>query len=174
MSNINLSNTQSGSVKVPPSFKDVVTLRVKESSFGKSKNSGKEQSTLKCEIVKPDEVVLDGSKYILSGQEITFYLGLSDEKSSGAKTSPMANTKEFHQKLGLSMDIDTDNLPYNGVCFEFYLTSTENILTRPGSDGKYEAILDENGKPRTLGWQWSNYVNNVIGPSSFDASNIPY
>lgn len=166
MSQINLQNTNAGAVKVPPAFSDVVTLRAKKYSFGKSNSSGRDQITLVTEIVKPDEVVLDGQKYILAGQEITFYLGLSDEISGKAKSSPLANTKEFHQKLGLPLEIDTDNLPYEGLLFEYYLQTTEKILTRRKPDGGFENLLDENGKPRTLGWQYSNFVGNVVGPSS--------
>src|SRR5262245_39208338 len=97
----NLSDTKSPIVKVPPNYSDTATIRVKKATFGKSQSSGKDQITLECEIVTPENATMDGQEYVLAGQEITFYLGLSDERKGKAKESPMARTKEFHTKLGL-------------------------------------------------------------------------
>lgn len=161
----NLGDSKSPIVKVPPNFSDTVNLRVKKASFGKSQSSGKDQVTLETEIVTPDAVTLDGQEYVLAGQEITFYLGLSDDRVGKAKQSPMATTKEFHTKLGLPMELDPENLPYKeGLLFEFWLTSSEQKLQRKVGN-KFEPILDENGQVRTLGWQWNNFVSNVLGPS---------
>lgn len=172
---VNLADTKSPRVVVPPDFRDTVTLRVKKYTFAKSKSSGKDQIELLCEIAHPDSVELDGQKYILAGQEMTFYLGLSDEVKGKAKQSQLANTLEFHRKLGLPEEIDTDNLPYENLLFEFWLTSTEQQLKRKtNTGGDYEVILDPStGKPRTLGWQWNNFVQNVLGPSTMKL-DTPY
>jgi hypothetical protein len=69
MSTVNLNDSKSPVVKVPPNYKEVLILRVKDASFGKSKQ-GNEQITLETEILKPDSVTLDGQEYILAGQEI--------------------------------------------------------------------------------------------------------
>jgi len=169
MSTVNLNDSKAPVVKVPPNYKEVLTLRCKDYSYGKSRG-GNDQITLVTEIIKPEDVELDGVKYVLAGQEITFYLGLSDEVRGKAKSSPMAAFKEFHTKLGLPMEIDTDNLPYEGLCFEFYGQTQEQVVQRPGPGGKFEPVLGEDGKPRTLGWQWSNYLSNVIGPSSLSTN----
>jgi hypothetical protein len=166
MSSHNLNDTKSPVVKAPPNYRDALTLRVKKQSFGKSRTSNRDQVTLETEIVAPEEITLDGQAYVLAGQEIKFYLGLSDEKAPKAKASPLAQTKEFHQKLGLSLDLDTDNLPYEGLLFEFYGQTQEKVCQRPDGSGGFEPILGSDGKPTTLGWEWSNYLSNVIGPSA--------
>lgn len=163
---INLADTKAPKVLVPPYFSDSITLRCKKFSYGKSKSSNKDQITLVTEIVKPDNVEQDGQNYVLAGQEITFYLGLSDERVGKAKQSPLSATLEFHQKLGLPPEIDTDNLPYEGLLFEFLGTTSEDVVKRRLKDGSFEVVNDEQGKPRTLGWIWNNFLSNVLGPSS--------
>lgn len=169
---IDLSQTSSVSAKVPPYFSDVVSLRVKKWSFGKSK-AGNEQFTLETEIVAPSEVESDGSKYALAGQEITFYLGVSDKKAEGAKQSPLAALKEFHTKLGLPLSVDPENPPYEGLVFEYLATSQEDKMKRRNRDGSWEILKDAQGKDRVNGWVWSNFLGNVVGPSSWSAEN-PY
>ncbi len=160
---INLANTSAPVVSIPPSFSDVVTLRIKKSNYNKEKN----RIEWDTEIAAPESVTLDGTNYVLAGQEIKFYNSLSDELKGNAKASGMAQLKEFHTKLGLPMELDEDNLPYDGVCFEYHLTSYEKVLQRKTENGKFEPMLDENGKPRTNGYQYSNFLSNVLGPSSF-------
>jgi hypothetical protein len=63
------------------------------------------------------------------------------------------------------LEIDTDALPYNGLTFEFYGQTQEQTINRPDGHGGYEPVLGEDGKPRSLGWQWANYISNVIGPT---------
>jgi hypothetical protein len=170
MAQYNLADTKAPKVLVPPYFSDSITMRVKKFSFANSKSSGKPQITLVTEIVKPDSVEQDGVSYVLAGQEITFYLGLSDDKHPKAKQSPLAATLEFHTKLGLPTEIDTDNLPYEGLLFEFLGSTKENIAQRRTKDGEYETVFDENGKPRTLGWEWNNILANVLGPSTLSTN----
>jgi hypothetical protein len=160
---INLNSSTSAVVSVPPSFGDVVTLRIKKYSYNKEKN----RIEWDAEIAAPEKATVDGVEYILAGQELKFYNSLSDEVNGNAKMSGLAQLKDFHTKLGLPMELDEDSLPYEGLLFEFYLTSSEKKLQRKTENGKYEALLDENGKPRTLGWQFNNYLSNVVGPSSF-------
>lgn len=160
---INLNDSTAPVVAIPPSFSDVVTLRIKKYAYNKEKN----RIEWDTEIAAPESVTLDGTNYILAGQEIKFYNSLSDEVSGKAKMSGLASLKEFHTKLGLPMELDEENLPYEGLCFEYHLTSYEKVLQRRLENGKFEALLDENGKPRTNGWQYSNFLSNVLGPSSF-------
>jgi len=158
-------------VIVPPYFSDVVTLRVKKHTFGKS-GAGNEQYTLECEIVQPAEVELEGRTYVLAGQDIKFYLGLSDEKTGNAKQSPLKNTQDFHEKLGLPLEFEQDAAPYEGLMFEYYLQSQEKMLkrrTKNPETGKleWENVIDPTThKPRSLGWEWSNQLGNTIGPSA--------
>ncbi len=166
---INLNDTKSPVISVPPYFKDSGTLRVKESKFEKDKN----RIVLTTEIVAPEKVTVDGQDYILAGQELTFYLGLSDEVKGKAKASPLAQLKSFHEKLGLSMDLDTEALPYDGLMFDFYLQSSERTAQRTevGTDGKtkYVPILGPDGKPRTMGWQWNNFLgDSILGLSTLE------
>jgi hypothetical protein len=152
-------------VSVPPHFKDSATLRVKDSKFEKEKN----RIVLTAEIVAPESTTVDGKDYVLAGQELTFYLGLSDKVKGKAKVSPMAQLISFHEKLGLSLDLDTDALPYDGLMFDFYLCSSERIAQR-FENGEYKPILDGAGEPRTLGWQWNNFLgDSILGPSSMEA-----
>lgn len=164
---INLANTTSSKTVIPPYFSDVVTLRVKKSKMGKN-DKGVERIDLETEIVAPAEVELDGTKYELAGQEVKFYLSLSDERTGKATQSPLATLKEFHEKLGLPLEFDKDTLPYDGLMFDFLLSSSERPMQRRLKDGSYEPILDGQGKPRTQGWQWNNYISNTIGPSALN------
>ena len=168
MAIINVGESNAPVLKVPAGFSDTVTLRVKKYTFGKSNSSGRDQIVLECEIVAPDKSNIDGIDYVIAGQEINFYMGISDEVVGKAKSSSLAQLKEFHQKLGLPMEIDTENLPYEGLCFEYWLTSSEKTLQRKEGN-KFVAVIDPTtNKPRTLGCQWNNFLGNVLGPSSFN------
>ena len=166
MATVDLNSTKSPVIRIPPGFSDTVSLRVKEYSFGKS-SSGRDQVTLSTEIIAPDKAIIDGQEYILAGQDgPSFYLGISDERVGNAKMSPLAALKEFHTKLGLPMELDTDNLPYEGLCFEYWLQAREkNMQKKEGN--KWVPVIDQvTGKPKTMGWEWSNFLGNVMGPAN--------
>lgn len=164
---INLANTSSEKLGIPPYYSDVGTLRVKKSKLAKN-DSGTERIELETEIVAPTEVEVDGQKYKLAGQEIKFYLSLSDERTGKATQSPLATLKEFHEKMGLPLEFDAESLPYEGLLFDFLLQSNEKVLQKRNRDGSYEAILDAQGKPRKLGWQWNSFISGAIGPSQLE------
>ena len=159
---VNVPDVKSAVVRIPPQLQEVVALRIKQASYSKEKN----RIDWETEIIHPDKVMLDGTEYVLAGQEVRFYNGLNDEISGNQKESPLSKLKTFHSKMGLpwSNEIDTDK--YEGLIFNFHLLSYEKPIQRKTAEGKYETILDENGKPRTLGYQYSNFLDNVIGPSN--------
>ena len=169
-----LNKTNVGAIaKVPPSFRDRVTLLVKEASFGNSKNSGKPMITLKCEIISPSTASVDGKEYIIASQEITYYLGLSTELNGKAKSSPWAQTYDFLEKCGLPCEVDPEspNLEcFDRFTFDIIGTTRERIATRQ-EGGKYVPILDGNNKPISQGWEWSNGLGDVLGASDIKADS---
>lgn len=174
-------------VSVPPNFRDRVTMRVKEASFGESKSSGNLMITLKCEIIAPDKIDhADAKSYILAGQEITYYLGLSTELKGKARQSPWATTFNFLQKLGLPTELDTEEMEtteggeerlaylknFDNLTFDAILSSNEKIAQKKVGN-EYVAILDGRGKPQSQGYQWSNNLGDVVGVGSVEGSAGP-
>ena len=171
---INLKSSNAIKKLIPPYYSDVGTLRVKKSKY--EENNGDPRVVLETEIIAPSEVEVDGVKYNLAGQEITFYCSLNSNITGKQKQSPLDNLLEFHTKLGLPEDLDPENLPYENLLFDFMLQSNEKILQRRIrlSDGsfEYEAILGPDNKPRKQGWQWASFINGAIGPSSLSIETV--
>jgi len=181
-----LNKETKGSVaQVPPFFKDRVIQRVLEASLEEKKDGSGRQIKMVTEIAFPDNVSIDGIDYVIGGQKITHYLGLSTEVSDGARQSSWASTYDFLEKCGLPTEIDTDDpllsskieTMFKDLTFENILESRENIPQRKkiGADGKikYEQILDGRGQPIKQGFQWNTFLNGVIGRSTVEL-NKPY
>ena len=168
-------------VTVPPFWKDRVIERVIEASLEDSKSSGKPQIKMTTEIVMPESVKIGEVEYILAGQKINRYLGLSTDITGNAKQSPWSNTFAFLDKLGLPTEIDTDDPELNkkvetmltGICFENILNSSERIPKKRGLDGKFTPILDARGLPIKQGFEWNTFLNDVVGRAEADV-NKPY
>jgi hypothetical protein len=177
-----LSKKDMGAVaSVPPNFSERATLRVKKVTFAPSKSSGNNQFSLDCEIIAPEVVDhADGKQYVLAGQEIKFYLGLGTKINGNAKQSPLANTIQALEKLGLPTEIDTELMEENpegggqrlaylknfdNLVFDFALQSRDKYLQRKVGD-EYQVVLDGRGNKTVLGCEWLNQSNNILGPSS--------
>ena len=180
MAVLNKSN-RGASAQVPPHFKDRVVQRVIEVELGTSKSKSKPQIKLVTEIVSPDTVTVGDASFVIGGQKITYYLGLSADVSPGAKQSPWASTCDFFEKCGLPTEVDTEDPELNkklenllnGLTFDNILSSIEDVQTKPDGKGGYTPILDGRGQPVKNGFKWNSFLNGVIGKCEVDA-NKPY
>jgi hypothetical protein len=169
-------------IAVPPHFKKLVIERVLEASLENSKSSGKPQIKLQCEIVSPAEDVVGDTKYIIGGQKITHYLGLSTEITGQARQSPWAGTYVFFEKCGLPTEWDDTAPDFNskiesalkGLEFENILSSQEKIARTKQADGKSgDVIKDSRGQPIKQGFEWNTFLQDVVGRST-TKTNVPY
>lgn len=161
--------------KVPPRMTDKYTLRVKEAS-PKPSNAGNPMVTLKCEIVKPTTITVDGQQYALDQLPVNYYFPLKGD--SDDKTERMrADYFEFREKMGLNPDFEPDNpdvSDLDGLVFEAILSSSDDIVQRQGPNG-YEKVIDEaTGKPISRGFKINaNKGVDILGRSTFVPQN-PY
>lgn len=154
---------------VPPNFRDRVSVRINKAKFAPS-GKGDPMLTLECEIVHPNEITVDGQKYVLDSQGFTLYPILKDERKGKMPQSFLATALDFNERLGLPREFDTDTLAekassiYEGIVFEILLSSQEDVRQRKNPDtGEYEAIKDDNGKPMTRGFKWNAQLGEVLG-----------
>jgi len=146
--------------EVPPAFGDVVTLRVKEASFGPN-NAGNPQVSFKTEIIEPETFVSKaGVVYALDGVELSFYFPFKVNEAgifSEAKTrTALGNFRSLLEKFGLDPDFDDENPDFKaleGICFRYPLRSREKILQRKTETGSYEPMM-EDGKSVSGGWEF--------------------
>lgn len=160
----NASNVvQSGETvtgQVPPNYKGVLILRVKEAAFGPSKASGLPQMTWTLEVAHPLEVKseFDGKTYGLDSKDLKMYISLSETKKDGSPSDSLHYIiNELHPKLGLPAEIDDENpnlKQYEGICFQILAETEERKEQRKLPGGGYELVKDADGNEISRGWQW--------------------
>jgi len=158
---------------VPPNFAERVTFRVVEAEFtAESKSSGEPNICLKCEIIRPQDVVVDGIKYDLTSCPVNFYFAYVNEKA-------MDSLALFHQVMGLPPEFDTEKPDvsiYKGLVFEFAISTQEDFKQRrdPKNPRKYISMFESDGKtPISLGWKWNTFLDATLRRSTEEV-NRPY
>lgn len=156
-----VKNTSEVLEQVPPNFKGVLILRVKEATFAPSKSSGLPQMTWKCEVASPTEVKsdYDGLTYSLDSKDINIYVSLAEVKKDGSPSNNLDYiVNNLHPMLGLPPEIDDENpnlKQYEGICFQVVAESQERIEQKKNpTTGAYELVLDAEGNKISRGWEW--------------------
>jgi hypothetical protein len=148
--------------QVPPYMRNKYVLRVKEAVFAPS-SKGNPMVTLRCEIVKPETVVIQGRTYALDSLEVNYWFPIKvyDERTGEVLVpetkKAQGKYKDFLKKLELPSDFDDENPDISefqkGLMFSAMLDSREKVAQRRGEDGKYEQLKDDDGKKISLGWE---------------------
>jgi len=146
--------------QVPPNYKGVLILRIKDAQFGPSKSSGFPQITWTLEVAHPLEVKseFDGKTYGLDSKDLKMYISLSEVKKDGSPSDALNFIiNDLHPKLGLPAEIDDENPnleQYKGICFQILVEAEERIEQRKLPNGTYEQVKDADGNIISRGWQW--------------------
>jgi len=164
---------------VPPNYRQKTSLRIRKAKYSRS-GPGNPMIAWELEVVDPLEVDIDGQKYNLDGSTFTKFIVLKSEKQDNAGI--MVNI--VHPRLGLpeelqvpdnsNEDTDPDKCPnvaqYEGIVFDAML-GTKNKTAQNRTDAGYTPVLDENGRPVSLGFEWNLNIDarngvDIIGLST--------
>ncbi len=165
----------STSTKVPPNFYEQVAARILSAKFGPSSN-GNDMITLVSEILEPKEVVVDGMKYDIEGQQFRMYVMFEDKDGNDVVGNIV---HVLHPKLGLPSQIDDENPDtkiYPGIVFDMMLGSKDKpvLVKDPENPKKLVPKIDpDTKKPILLGVEWNPQLDNIIGLSKV-TTNRPY
>lgn len=140
--------------QVPPVQKLRVELRIIGATRAASRNSGRDQVTLDLEIVRPEIATIHGASYPLAGQKTKMYLGLEGKG--------LPQTLEFHRKLELPEDVDTDDINeafYTGgdpIVFSALMSSEDTSMMEfnPETQKNDLPVKDKNGN-EIKGRRWA-------------------
>lgn len=159
MSNIVSRNSIVRNGSNGPLPRDRYTLRCLKAEFGQSKSSGNPMITLKCEIVAPEEIEHGGTKYNISGRDVTFYASLSDKA--------IGDVFDLYDKFGQTLDtIDRENPDtaiFEGKTFDAILSAEEQFAQKMVAPGQYERIKDANGKDISQGYRVQAQIRDILG-----------
>lgn len=171
------------SAQVPPNFKEVCTLRIKESKFSVSaQGKGNPQIVWNCEIVKPlEHKATDGKTYALDALELTFYFATKVFKDGQPDVEATAKAQDklltVHEKLDLPAEFDPENPNikiYDGLMFDMILSSMEDIPQRRNPvTGAYEAMKGGDGKPIKKGYKFLTNSADILNRATVE-TNRPY
>lgn len=177
------------SVKIPTQS---YRVRVVGTEFGTS-NSGNPKTTLKCEIIEPEAVDINGEQVRVAGLKFPMWLTHVPHLVGDQRTSSQAQVFELMDKLGISelMDVD-ENGEYKydtdqhkeyflGCEFDIVLTSVERIKRAritPEEKAKGvklgKAILDGEGKEIKDGYQIQASISDVLADCRPSRTEMAY
>lgn len=135
----------------------VYRARVTGTETGKS-SAGNLMTTLKCEIIEPESVDVNGQNYKIGGKTFNLYLVHTPGLVGKQTQSSQSQVLELCDKLGLDIgeDYDTDlhKEYYLGQTFDIILHSEEAFKRFPKKPGEKvgEIMKDGEGNPISNGF----------------------
>lgn len=156
-----------GKIQLP---KQVYRICIVNTEGGKS-SSGNPMTTLKCEIIEPETLIIDGTDYRIAGKGFNLYLvhvpGLVGKQTQSSQSQVI----EFCTKLGLNPYDEEGN--YNtelhkefflGRIFDIVLSSEEDFKRYNKQPGEKvgQIMKDQEGNPLSNGYVIRANVSDVL------------
>lgn len=171
MSEVNLSEVSQEGV-IPNVTRRRVHARVIGAKKGETK-AKEPKVDLQLEIFAPESVNdASGNPVIVAGLKASLSLIY--------KGKGLPGTLQFHTKMGLPLQFDTDSEEFlnmyvgAGLAFEVFLSSEETVLTEMSEDGtKQIPVVDsDTGEPVKGGYRWKTIWASDIGKKVVDPNAV--
>lgn len=149
---------QGGNFELP---RNRYRVRIVGTSFGKS-SGGHDMTTLKCEIIEPEFIMVDGKEAPIAGRKFSAWLMHVPDEPWG-----QSRVFEFCDKLGVDVGDDYDTglhkEYFHGMEFDWILSSKEDIKRQERKPGQKvgDPILDGEGKEISNGWSVTAQLDDV-------------
>lgn len=148
--------------------------RVIGTKEGKS-SGGHPMTTLTCEIIAPETVVIDDKEYKIAGRQFMLWLMHVPSEQWG-----QGKVFSFMDKLGLDCGEDYDTTKHKeyflGMEFDIILSSEEDIKRMAPKPGQKlgDPIRDGEGNPISLGYRITTDLDNVPVHCRPTRTELPY